>query len=485
VVFAGETARAIALHQAYGQTVRQGTAATRAFFGAFAALADTAAIVLTALTIGAAYHYLFFGEAPVWEFHLQIGVTIALFMLAPNLVRHEYAIANYLTLDGHMRRLFPLWNMAFAGAIVLSFIAKTTDIYSRGTVAIVYIGGLITLSLTRWLLVRLVQISAKTGTVSARRLYLVGDEDAIAAFATRHQPWNLGMQIAGVGLVPRHATPEEERQALANAVAMARTIAPDDVFVFIPWDRRPLIEACIDAFLTIPASIHLGAEPVLDRFHDVRISRVGTVASMQLVRRPLSTTDIALKRLFDIALSAGGLVLLSPLFAAIAIMIRRDSEGPALFRQRRFGFNQQPFQIYKFRTMRTMDDGAVVPQATRDDPRITRIGRVLRRWNLDELPQLINVLKGEMSLVGPRPHALAHDEDYQRRLALYARRHNVRPGITGWAQVNGFRGETDTDAKMQARLEHDLHYIDNWSIWLDIKILVLTVLSPRAYRNAV
>jgi lipopolysaccharide/colanic/teichoic acid biosynthesis glycosyltransferase len=155
------------------------------------------------------------------------------------------------------------------------------------------------------------------------------------------------------------------------------------------------------------------------------------------------------------------------------------------FRQRRYGFNQQPFRIIKFRTMTTLDDGDVVPQATNDDRRVTRVGRFLRRWNIDELPQLVNVLKGDMSLVGPRPHALSHNREYERKISLYARRHNVRPGITGWAQVNGFRGCTDTDDKMRQRVDHDLYYIDNWSILLDLRILLLTVFSRRAYRNAV
>jgi lipopolysaccharide/colanic/teichoic acid biosynthesis glycosyltransferase len=134
--------------------------------------------------------------------------------------------------------------------------------------------------------------------------------------------------------------------------------------------------------------------------------------------------------------------------------------------------------------MRTLDDGPVVPQATRNDPRVTKLGQFLRRTNLDEIPQLFNVVMGDMSLVGPRPHALSHNRDYEQRISLYARRHNVKPGITGWAQIHGFRGETDGDDKMRSRVEFDLHYIDNWSLWLDLQILVRTVISPSSYRNA-
>ena len=181
-------------------------------------------------------------------------------------------------------------------------------------------------------------------------------------------------------------------------------------------------------------------------------------------------------------LAAGALLLATPLLVLVAILIKFDSRGPIFFVQRRYGFNQQPFRIIKFRTMRTMDDGG--QQATRADARLTRIGAWLRRWNVDEIPQLFNVLTGDMSLVGPRPHPVPLDENFQRRISLYARRHNVKPGITGWAQIHGYRGETDTDEKMCNRIEYDLSYIDNWSLWLDMKIIARTVLSRTAYNNA-
>lgn len=190
-----------------------------------------------------------------------------------------------------------------------------------------------------------------------------------------------------------------------------------------------------------------------------------------------------LKRAFDLVVAAIALVSLSPLLVAIAVAIKLDSPGPVFFRQKRYGFNQQPFGVFKFRSMRA-DSNAAFLQATRNDSRITRFGAILRRTNLDELPQLINVLRGEMSLVGPRPHAMAHDRSFERRIALYARRHNVKPGITGWAQVNGYRGETQTDLAMEQRIACDLYYIDNWSIWFDIQIMIQTIVSRRAYQNA-
>jgi Undecaprenyl-phosphate glucose phosphotransferase len=272
---------------------------------------------------------------------------------------------------------------------------------------------------------------------------------------------------------------------LALAAASARMLRPDDVYILVPWSEKDVIDSCVNAFLRVPASLHLGPEPVLSRFRDAHIDRNGPIASLNLVRRPLTLTEVLQKRLFDIVVASMALILLAPLFVFIAMMIKLDSRGPVLFLQRRYGFNQQPFRIFKFRSMTTMEDGREVVQATAGDARITRVGRFIRRANLDELPQIINVLRGEMSLVGPRPHAMAHDQHFERTIALYARRHNVKPGITGWAQVNGLRGEITSPEIMRSRIEHDLYYIDNWSIWLDIWIICATILSPKAYRNAV
>jgi putative colanic acid biosynthesis UDP-glucose lipid carrier transferase len=179
------------------------------------------------------------------------------------------------------------------------------------------------------------------------------------------------------------------------------------------------------------------------------------------------------------------LVVFAPLLLAIALAIRLDGPGPVLFRQKRYGFANNEFTVFKFRTMRHRPaEEPDVPQARRQDPRITRVGAFLRRTSLDELPQLINVLRGDMSLVGPRPHAVAHNVQYAQIIDDYLSRHRVKPGITGWAQINGLRGETDTPEKMRARVEHDLYYIDNWSLMLDIKILLLTPLRGFVNKNA-
>jgi Undecaprenyl-phosphate glucose phosphotransferase len=240
----------------------------------------------------------------------------------------------------------------------------------------------------------------------------------------------------------------------------------------------------------------LDLDAALGRFHprlvDVKLGLDvaasgdrGALAMLPVWRRPLAGLPTVLKRLVDIAASTLLLAFVAPLMVVIAALVKLDSPGPALFRQQRFGINKEPFRLYKFRSMHCRaGDDPTAPQARRHDPRVTRIGRFLRRTSLDELPQLFNVLKGEMSLVGPRPHPTALDEKFAPLIADYAARHNVKPGLTGWAQVQGWRGETDTFEKMRRRIEHDLYYIDHWSLRLDLTILLRTLVVVFGHQNA-
>lgn len=208
--------------------------------------------------------------------------------------------------------------------------------------------------------------------------------------------------------------------------------------------------------------------------------------ALDLVASPLSAQALAAKAVFDRVFAVLALIAIAPAMGAIAIAVKCSSPGPVLFRQQRRGAYGRIFTIYKFRTMRVHDTGAPgeVRQATRGDPRITRIGALLRRTSLDELPQFLNVLKGDMSVVGPRPHAVEHDRFYRHRVDGYIQRYRIKPGITGWAQVNGHRGETDRVEKMQKRVEHDLYYLNNWSFSLDMRIVAATVLCGFTHRNA-
>ena len=198
---------------------------------------------------------------------------------------------------------------------------------------------------------------------------------------------------------------------------------------------------------------------------------------LALQRRPIPEQGLVLKSLLDYGLSASLLVMLSPLLLIIAAAIKLESPGPVFFSQRRQGYNKKIIRVLKFRSMKVMEDGETIKQAEKNDKRVTRVGWYLRRASLDELPQLFNVLRGEMSLVGPRPHAIAHDELYSEKWEQYAHRHRVKPGITGWAQVNGFRGETKDSELMRRRVELDLEYIDSWSLNWDLKILAMTILA--------
>ena len=462
----------------------------RTYFPVIAGGIDGLALFLTAIVTGYLYHSLVFGEDPVFETIYQFGGLISFMVVLSNGVRQEYQIARFLTSKGYAKDIFHLWNMIFLSATALAFLTKTGTTFSRATILLFYATGFLTLLLTRATICRIVQAGSKRGTVSVRRAFLIGTAQELKAFGERYQPWNLGIEIVGVATLDGSPSIDEEaneRQLstdLDRALTVARTLDLDDVFILTPWSENQLIARCVDAFLNLPAAIHLGPERIFDRFDDVRIAKIGPIASLNLVRRPLSIGERIEKRILDIVLSGLGLIALTPVFLALAVAIRLDSPGPMVFRQRRYGFNQKQFTILKFRSMTVLEDGARVTQASRNDRRVTRVGYWLRRLSLDELPQLWNVLLGQMSLVGPRPHALAHDRAYERSIALYARRHNVKPGITGWAQVNGFRGETDTEDKMQHRVRHDLFYIDNWSIWLDLRILALTVLSSKARSNA-
>jgi Undecaprenyl-phosphate glucose phosphotransferase len=419
-----------------------------------------------------------------------VGAVAAGIFVIPNIFRGEYDLANYYSFRSHVRRSLALWHVTFLCLLAIAFVLKVTDAYSRGATILFYVTGFPVLLLARFALVRAVVAGSRRGLVTAQRVFLLGASSDIIAFLRRHQPWNLGLHI--VGTAPLSIGPDvraEHRAAhlhqdLAQALDIARPLAPDAVFIIVPWSDSETIDHCVEELLTIPAEIHLGPERILDRFENVRISKLGRITSLQLTRQPLSPFEVLQKRVFDLVAAAGLLIALMPLLLGVALLIRLDSRGPALFLQRRYGFNQRPFRIIKFRTMHVADDGDVIVQATRDDSRVTRVGRWLRAWSIDELPQLVNVIRGDMSLVGPRPHALSHNREYEQKISRYARRHNVKPGITGWAQVNGLRGETDTDEKMRKRVEHDLYYIDNWSLWLDVRILFLTAFSRHSRRNA-
>ncbi|HRK23414.1 MAG TPA: exopolysaccharide biosynthesis polyprenyl glycosylphosphotransferase [Beijerinckiaceae bacterium] len=457
---------------------------TRLCFSLVAMLVDAATILAAMLASDFAYNEIVHDAGSVCVANIQIGLFAAILFVGSNLLRNSYSLADYLDLSGHARQVFSQWNLAFLAAATFGFLARVIEDTSRGTFLVFYVAGLCALFLGRAGLVHLMKRNAVAGSALAARVVIVGFAKDIDDFISMQQPEQQGMLV-----VARHTIAEDRAirdTDLAEATTMIRRLMPDDIVIAVPWNRTDTIEACVTAFLRVPASIHLHLDPdsPLNRFGGANMGANGAISGFRLRGYAIGTLGSVLKRGSDIILSALALIMLAPVFLAIAVAIRLDSPGPVLFRQMRHGFNKEPFRILKFRSMKVAEDGPVVTQATADDPRITRVGRWLRRYNLDELPQLLNVLMGQMSLVGPRPHALVHDDAFEQNIVLYARRHNVKPGITGWAQVNGLRGETDTPEKISQRVHHDLYYIDHWSFVLDVWILFLTLFSRKAYRNA-
>ena len=449
-------------------------------------VADAAVVIGLSVLAGLAYHAVAYGHAGPVLSYVEIGAVVAFF--------HWILQTPLSALSNRPRgsaeyQLF-LWTGAFLCLLLLAFFGKMSEAYSRGTILLFYLTGFPFLLLWQASWKRFVRGGFAAGRLAVRKALLLGTLPKIEEFRQKHRPAQAGTIISDIIVVQDEAlddTPASRTMleaGLSRATELIRLSGVDDVIVLLPWSSTRAINLCVDRLMTVPASVQLAPEAVFDRFTQVHLSRLGSATMLNLIRPPLTRFEVFMKRALDLCASLGLLIVLSPLLLLVAILIKLDSPGPVLFRQRRNGFNQRQFKILKFRTMTVAEDGDALTQATKNDPRVTRLGRHLRRWNIDELPQLVNVLLGDMSLVGPRPHALVHDRTFEQKVAFYARRHNIKPGITGWAQVNGWRGPTDTEQKLRARIDHDLHYIDNWSMALDLYILALTALSPKSFRNA-
>lgn len=457
---------------------------TRRNFPFFAMLLDALVVVLAMYAADFGYNAVKHGWAVMGVGNLKLGAFAAIVFICANAARHAYCVAEYRDMSGLANRTFRQWNFAFLSAATLGFMTRTIEDSSRGTFIVFYLVGLCALYAIRADLARIARMHSAGGGALAARMFVVGFPADVETFLRERRPAQHGFEVVAAWNLDRH--PAAMAENLAQATAKARELMPDDIFIVVPWQNAAALDACVTAFMGVPAKLHLYVYPnsALIRFAGSAVGTSGGISSFRLHGYGMSALGLMAKRASDIVLSLAGLVVLLPVFAAAALAIKLETGGPVLFFQTRSGFNKRPFRIVKFRSMTASDDDGGVRQATRGDTRITRVGAVLRRFNIDELPQLYNVLRGDMSLVGPRPHALVHDQAFESGIALYARRHNVRPGLTGWAQVNGFRGETDTREKIEQRVSHDLHYIDNWSFNLDIWILFLTVFSPKAFRNA-
>ncbi|MFZ5957326.1 undecaprenyl-phosphate glucose phosphotransferase [Pseudomonas knackmussii] len=271
---------------------------------------------------------------------------------------------------------------------------------------------------------------------------------------------------------------------LEELVEQARAGEIDRVYITLPMRSEARIKWLVNQLSDTTASVYIVPDVFVFELLHARSQNINGVPTISIFDSPMTGANTVIKRLEDVILSALILCLIAVPMLLISAAVKLSSPGPVFFRQKRYGIDGRPIEVWKFRSMRVMENGADVVQATRGDDRITPVGAFLRRTSLDELPQFINVLLGDMSIVGPRPHAVAHNEEYRGQISSYMLRHKVKPGITGWAQINGWRGETDTLDKMQKRIEHDLAYIHNWSLWWDLKIVFLTVFKGFVHKNA-
>jgi Undecaprenyl-phosphate glucose phosphotransferase len=378
-------------------------------------------------------------------------------------------------------------SLAFSLFLSILFLSKIADEYSRGAFLVQFISVSFAIVAVRAITINKLHASIARNGIEARRVVLIGRE--IDCRSTLKKLAKSGLSIQAIVPFPPIADTDGKATCANNTllrefVRKCRPLAPDDILILATEKDLPKVELLSGALSELPASLHMmpiGLERVMATS---KFGELGLLPTIQLLQQPMSAFDSFIKRTFDLIVASTALILLCPLLIMVSAVIKLESRGPAIFRHSRHGFNNETIRVFKFRTMRKIEDGIHFTQAVKNDRRVTVFGRILRRTNIDELPQLVNVLLGEMSLVGPRPHPIALNEKFEDKLSMLFRRHNVKPGLTGWAQVNGCRGETETLEKMEARLRYDLYYIDHWSFLLDMQIIMMTLFSKKAYSNA-
>jgi putative colanic acid biosynthesis UDP-glucose lipid carrier transferase len=396
--------------------------------------------------------------------------------------------------DSHLRstsQTLPGIILVAALLTVAGTLTKTTADFSRLWMGYWFIYAITALYFFRWASGYLLQ-RFSLGHLQRRRILVVGASDYAHAVAQRavkaeDARWEIAAFVTANGTcdaLKTQDTPLISIEELDALISQPQTNI-EEVWIAMTDDevihRNKVIRLLQNSCLTVRYLPDLSELALLNHVP----SEVAGMTAIDLNASPLTGHNNIIKTVFDQLFALVALIMLGPFLLIIALLIKLDSPGPVFFRQQRHGWDRKVIEILKFRTMNAADSASGnTQQARRHDPRITRIGRILRRTSADELPQFINVLKGDMSVVGPRPHPLSLNDNYSDRIHVYMQRHRVRPGITGWAQVHGLRGQTESLEKMQARVDHDLHYIQHWSLWLDIKIIILTVIRGWTGRNA-
>jgi len=443
---------------------------------------DLIAIVLSGLA--ARYIYLIAYksvESPILEYASLILVTSIFFQFAARQNR-LYDAAKVEDFLSQLNTMIYVCAATFAMTFIMLFFMKQSEFYSR--VWFIYWSAifLASASLGRVVFTRQVRRLARKGALR-RSIALIGEGPRFVR--VKEQLLNDKQHYRLTDVIELlDQSYAQEQDSLQRFIEGARANDVADVLIALPSSRAASLNAVVRHMQTLPADIHLLPDLGDIQIPLMRLHRTGDFSFITTVSRPIEGWGVFQKRVEDFAVALTGVVVAAPVMMLIALAIKLDSKGPVIFRQRRHGYNHSVIEVLKFRTMTVLEDGNSVSQAKKGDNRVTRAGWFLRRTSLDELPQLINVLRGDMSIVGPRPHALAHNSYYEDLVENYANRHRVKPGMTGWAQIHGYRGEIDHPQKMAERVRYDLEYIENWSIWLDLKIIIMTPLFCFFHKNA-
>jgi Undecaprenyl-phosphate glucose phosphotransferase len=412
-------------------------------------------------------------------------VGIALFAMLAFQAADIYQVQAFRGHEKQYMRLASAWSVVFLLAISVPFFAKATDQFSRAWLGTFYVLGLFTLIAFRRALFLLVRRWTRQGRLDRRTVVVGADSNGESLIGSLAAQRDSDVRVIGVfddrGDERSSTTCGGVRKlgTIDDLVEFARHTRVDLVIFSLPVSAESRILHMLKKLWVLPVDIRLSAHTNKLRYRPRSSSYIGDVPVLDIFDRPIADWDVVMKWLFDKIVGALALICLAPIMLLVALAIKLDSKGPVLFKQRRYGFNNEFIEIYKFRSMYVDQADATASRlVTKNDPRVTRVGRFIRKTSLDELPQLFNVVFiGNLSLVGPRPHALhakAEDRLYDEAVDGYFARHRVKPGLTGWAQIHGWRGETDSHEKIQRRVEHDLYYIENWSISLDLHILAQT-----------
>ena len=427
---------------------------------------------------------------PVYIAAVAVAALVAVTMFRVFGLYEVSALRHFLGRLGHM---VAGWAIAFACLAVIAFLSKLGAEFSRAWFLIWFVAGFASLIAFRMILAGKIKRWTAEGRLARRTVIVGGGPEGEKLIAALEQAADADLNVCGIfddradDRSPAIVGGLPKLGSVDDLVRFARKTRLDLLIVSIPMTAERRVLEMMRKLWVLPVDIRLSAHTNKLRFRPRSYSFLGGVPMLDIVDKPLADWDFVIKLTFDRIVAALAVVAALPVMAVVAIAIRLESKGPVLFKQKRYGFNNELIEVLKFRSMYVdRCDATASKLVTKDDPRVTRVGRFIRKTSLDELPQLSNALRGELSLVGPRPHAVhakAANQLYNEVVDGYFARHRVKPGITGWAQINGWRGETDTQEKIEKRVEHDLYYIENWSIWFDIYIMAMTPVALLCKRD--